>query len=69
MQYAEKRRRVRSGPAGDSRSTSDHGNYSSWPPGSGECRPPWAASFRRLLEQAVVTAPLTEAAVTHGYDW
>ena len=25
--------------------------------------------FRRLLEQAVVTAPITEAAVTHGYDW
>ena len=25
--------------------------------------------FRRLLEQAVVTAPLPEAAVTHGYDW
>ena len=25
--------------------------------------------FRRLLEQAVVTGPVTEAAVTHGYDW
>ncbi len=25
--------------------------------------------FRRLLEQVVVTAPLTEAAITHGYDW
>lgn len=25
--------------------------------------------FRRLLEQAVVTAPITEAAVTHGYQW
>lgn len=25
--------------------------------------------FRRLLEQAVVTAPVTEAAVTHGYNW
>ena len=25
--------------------------------------------FRRLLEQAVVTAPVTEADVTHGYDW
>jgi transposase-like protein len=25
--------------------------------------------FRRLLEQAVVTAPITEADVTHGYDW
>lgn len=25
--------------------------------------------FRRLLEQAVVTGPVTEAEVTHGYDW
>ncbi len=25
--------------------------------------------FRRLLEQAVVTGPVTEAAVTQGYDW
>ena len=25
--------------------------------------------FRRLLEQAVVTGPVTEAAVTHGYEW
>ena len=25
--------------------------------------------FHRLLEQVVVTAPLTEADVTHGYDW
>lgn len=25
--------------------------------------------FRRLLEQAVVTAPVTEADVTGGYDW
>jgi transposase-like protein len=25
--------------------------------------------FRRLLEQAVVTSPVTEAAVTYGYDW
>jgi len=25
--------------------------------------------FRRLLEQAVVTAPVTEADVTRGYDW
>ncbi len=25
--------------------------------------------FRRLLEQAVVAAPVTEADVTHGYDW
>lgn len=25
--------------------------------------------FRRLLEQAVVTSPITEADVTHGYDW
>jgi transposase-like protein len=25
--------------------------------------------FRRLLEQAVVTKPVTEAHVTHGYDW
>ena len=25
--------------------------------------------FRRLLEQAVVTAPITEKDVTHGYDW
>ncbi|CEG50982.1 conserved hypothetical protein [Stutzerimonas xanthomarina] len=25
--------------------------------------------FRRLLEQAVVTGPVTEAQVTHGYDW
>ena len=25
--------------------------------------------FRRLLEQAVVTAPVTEADVTYGYDW
>lgn len=25
--------------------------------------------FRRLLEQAVVTPPVTEADVTHGYRW
>ncbi|MCX7030894.1 MAG: hypothetical protein NTU62_12365, partial [Spirochaetes bacterium] len=25
--------------------------------------------FRRLLEQAVITAPITEADVTHGYNW
>ena len=25
--------------------------------------------FRRLLEQSVVTGPVTEADVTHGYDW
>lgn len=25
--------------------------------------------FHRLLEQAVVTGPVTEADVTHGYDW
>ena len=25
--------------------------------------------FRRLLEQAVITKPVTEADVTHGYDW
>lgn len=25
--------------------------------------------FRRLLEQAVVTGPITEADVTHGYEW
>jgi len=25
--------------------------------------------FRRLLEQSVVTAPVTEANVTHGYGW
>ena len=25
--------------------------------------------FRRLLEQAVVTRPITEADVTHGYQW
>lgn len=25
--------------------------------------------FRRLLEQAIVTAPITEANVTHGYPW
>ena len=25
--------------------------------------------FRRLLEQAVITGPITEADVTHGYDW
>lgn len=25
--------------------------------------------FRRLLEQAIVTAPVTEADVTCGYDW
>ena len=25
--------------------------------------------FRRLLEQAVVTKPVTEIAVTHGFDW
>lgn len=24
---------------------------------------------RRLLEQAVVTEPITEAAVTHAYEW
>lgn len=26
-------------------------------------------AFRRLLEQMVATAPVTEADVTHGYDW
>ena len=25
--------------------------------------------FRRLLEQAAVTGPVTEADVTHGYEW
>ncbi len=25
--------------------------------------------FRRLLEQAVVMEPVTEAKITHGYDW
>ena len=25
--------------------------------------------FRRLLEQAVVTGPITENDVTYGYDW
>jgi len=25
--------------------------------------------FRRLLEQAVVTGPVTEVQVTYGYDW
>ena len=25
--------------------------------------------FRRLLEQMVATAPVTEADVTHGYEW
>ncbi len=25
--------------------------------------------FRRLLEQAVVMGPITEAKITHGYDW
>ena len=25
--------------------------------------------FRRLLEQAVVTGPVTEAKIAHGYDW
>ncbi len=25
--------------------------------------------FRRLLEQATVTGPITEADVTNGYDW
>ncbi len=25
--------------------------------------------FRRLLEQAIVTGPITEDDVTHGYDW
>lgn len=25
--------------------------------------------FRRLIEQAAVTGPVTEADVTHGYDW
>ncbi len=25
--------------------------------------------FRRLMEQAVVTGPVTEAELTHGYDW
>ena len=25
--------------------------------------------FRRLLEQAVATGPVTEADVTHGYEW
>jgi transposase-like protein len=25
--------------------------------------------FRRLLEQAAATTPITQAAITHGYDW
>ena len=25
--------------------------------------------FRRLLEQSIVTGPVTEASVTHGYEW
>jgi transposase-like protein len=25
--------------------------------------------FRRLIEQAITTGPVTEAEVTHGYDW
>jgi hypothetical protein len=25
--------------------------------------------FRRLIEQAVITGPVTEADVTFGYDW
>ncbi len=25
--------------------------------------------FRQLLEEAIVTAPVTESDVTHGYDW
>jgi len=25
--------------------------------------------FRRLLEQAVITPPITETNITHGYDW
>ena len=25
--------------------------------------------FRRLIEQAVVTGPVTEAALIHGYHW
>jgi len=25
--------------------------------------------FRRLLEQAVATEPVTEADITHGYNW
>ena len=25
--------------------------------------------FRRLLEQAVITGPITESDVAHGYDW
>ncbi|MFZ5687205.1 MAG: IS1595 family transposase, partial [Bacillota bacterium] len=25
--------------------------------------------FRRLLEQAVITSPITEADITCGYDW
>ena len=25
--------------------------------------------FRRLIEQAVATGPVTEADLTHGYDW
>ncbi len=25
--------------------------------------------FRRLVEQAVVTGPVTDADVTHGYEW
>ena len=25
--------------------------------------------FRRLIEQAVATGPVTESEVTHGYDW
>ncbi len=25
--------------------------------------------FRRFLEQAVITKPVTETDITHGYDW
>jgi hypothetical protein len=27
------------------------------------------SGFRRLIEQAMVTGPVTEADVTFGYDW
>ena len=48
-------------PPGDSRSTSDHGNDSSWPPGSGECRPRWAA---RAGAEAATVAWLGARSVT-----
>ena len=49
-----------------------------WPRGftcrkCGAAAEPWRQTrglvFRRLLEQAVVTEPVTEAAVTYGYEW